>query len=192
MALTERQQEIVDLQKQGLKTDQIAAMLSITPNAVYQHIRRMRESKGETKPKATAKTQAAKKTGDVSATGTTSTTTTTMLPASKPLTPLQSLRLRRDEIEADIKSAKAEAEAAARAATKADEVLAKINARHAEELGRLDAAEAALKGTTATTAPPKLAAVADAAPEAAKSNGKGGRPTPKAIDAKKAEAPASA
>lgn len=171
--LTERQQQIVGLQKEGKTAPQIAEALSITTNAVYQQIRRMRG--GAAKPKAAKKSgpkSAGTKTTASSGTTGTANVTATPTPAPRPLTPLQSLRSRRDEISADIKEAQSERDAALRTYAKAQESLEKLSGRYAEELARLDAAEHALKGTSPE---PEAVAAPEPAPEpapaAAKANG---------------------
>lgn len=167
--LTERQQQIVGLQKEGKTAPQIAEALSITTNAVYQQIRRMRG--GAAKPKAAKKSgpkSAGTKTTASSGTTGTANVTATPTPTPRPLTPLQSLRSRRDEISADIKEAQSERDAALRTYAKAQESLEKLTGRYAEELARLDAAEHALKGTTPE---PEVVAAPEPAPAAAKANG---------------------
>ncbi len=154
MALSERQQEIKALIEQGNKVSAIATQLGITPNGVYQQLRRMRES-GDAPATSTKKTGAkTKTTAKANATSNTSTgttanvtvTTTGQAKALRPLTPLQAIRARRDEIMSDIKGAQAEQEAAQRALVKATEAVDKLAARHSEELGRINSAEAALTG----------------------------------------------
>lgn len=140
MALTKRQQEIVELQKQGKKPAEIGQALNISTNAVYQQIRRMRDgssAKAASRPR-TAKV-AEERPSDSSS---------DLRVATRAVTPLQALRARRDEIEADIKAALAARDAAQKTLDKAQGDLDRINTRNADELKRLEAAEAALKGTT--------------------------------------------
>lgn len=181
--LTERQQQIVDLQKEGKKAPEIATILGITPNGVYQQIRRMRDAKktGSTKS-AKPSTKPAKPTSTGTSTGTEQ-FALGQAKSLRPVTPLQSIRNRRDEIKAEIRSADAEREAAQRALAKAEEAATKLTDRYASELGNLDAAEAALKGTT-LAASPKPPARAAKSPQAstprpkgaAKNNGSGQAP----------------
>lgn len=147
MALTETQKKVAALVKEGKKPSEIATILDTSTNNVYQHLRRMRDAKGGAKPKAPAKGKTAAKKTPAAAKATPAVTATTgQMKALRPLTPLQSIRARRDEINADIKVFAAERDSAVRAADKAREALDKITARHVGELGSLDAAEAALTG----------------------------------------------
>lgn len=150
--LTERQQEIKSLIEQGKDANQIGAELGISPNAVYQHLRRMRQA-GSVKPKAAA--AAAKSTPK---SGRKSGGTSPAAPAAKPApapapeivvresTPLQAIRARRDEIKASVKDA-ADALVVANAALReAQAAYDKASGKHADELKMLDGAESALTG----------------------------------------------
>ncbi len=170
--LTERQQQIVDLQKEGKKAPEIAKILGITPNGVYQQIRRMRDAKSGA---STAK--AAKPSSSTGNAPTSVENITGTIKQARAVTPLQSIRNRRDEITAEIKSVQAEQDAAARALTKATDAATKIQERYEAELSNLMAAEAALKGE----APP---AKVPATPKPGKSAA-ASTPRPKAADAKK-------
>jgi hypothetical protein len=144
MALTDRQKQIADMQKQGKKAPEIAAALSITTNAVYQQLRRMRNGKSAPKTN-TGKKAPAPKAATPSTGSSTPSVTVTQKP-TRPLTPLQSIRGRRDEINGDIKAAAAERDSIARQLTKAQEAVDKVTQRYADELASLDGAEAALTG----------------------------------------------
>ncbi len=167
--LTARQTEIKGLIEQGMKAPQIAQQLGISPNAVYQNIRRMKDRSGSA-PKA-------KTSGDTTAKAAKPATPniTGQGRPTRPVTPLQSLRDRREEIKGEIKAAESERDTAQRAATKAQEAMDKLAARYADELTRLDAAEAALKGEAAPTkpqAPARTGKPAEAATPRPKSTGK--------------------
>lgn len=140
--LTPRQQEIKALMQDGKRVPEIAKKLKISENAVYQQLRRMRDTKPGAAPKASAaaKPKAARK--------------APAAPAPEPVvetvvresTPLQAVRARRAAIKAALQetgTAHAEAERAAKAAKEAHE---KAAAKHADELKQLDAAEGALVG----------------------------------------------
>lgn len=186
MALTERQQEIVDLQKEGKKPAEIAEQLGITTNAVYQNIRRARDQKS------------ARKSGGSTSNATAETTATTKsavaeaLPTAtpRPPTPLQSLRARRDEISADLKEAESERDTAAKIATRAQDNLDKLTNRYAEELKRLDAAEHALKGSVPNTT--SVTGTATAPPAPPKSNGSASKPSGRKTAAQAAKEKADA
>jgi biotin operon repressor len=155
MELTERQKEIKGLLQDGKTAKEIASDLNISDNAVYQAIRRMRSGganvstptgragrkNGGTKAKRGAKRQTAPapkqpeiEFGNVRA-----------------ITPLQSVRNRRSEIQAEVREAGhavAEAEGALRAAKSTAE---RIQARFKDELKSLDQAERALAPKRAAT-----------------------------------------
>lgn len=145
--LTDRQQQIKALMQEGKDPKQIAAQLKITPNAVYQQLRRMRDGRKSGGSKAGKSPAPAKST-----TATSPTTQTHVLgevKTARPVTPLQSIRNRRDEINAEIRAAQSERDAAQRALAKAEEAASKVSERYATELANLTAAEAALKGEAA-------------------------------------------
>lgn len=192
--LTPRQQEIVKLMDQGKTPTEVAKRLKITDNAVYQHLRRIRQVHGTPKAKANG----AKPTKATTKASTTKRTTTRRAsgrnlplppkpkpaaPAPQPqaarhMTPLQAIRARRDEIDGTLKEVRHEAERAAKAATTADEARKTAEARFKDELAQLEAAEAALTGTKAP---------------AAKKNGAGSKRAGKQAAAQAAEsAPAAA
>lgn len=193
MALTDRQQQISDMQKQGMKAPEIAAALSITTNAVYQQLRRMRTgtkttSAKKTTPKKTGAKSGPKSAGTAAAAASGQPASTPNITASvkpaRPLTPLQSLRGRRDEISADIKAAEQERDAAKRALDKAQEAVEKVSSRHKEELDRLDQAEAALTGKP-VAGPAKIEPAKTASPKPTGKPASAATPRPKASDAKK-------
>jgi DNA-binding CsgD family transcriptional regulator len=161
MALTERQQQIVDLQKQGKKAKEIGEALGISENAVYQQLRRIRKgsdangsASSQRASESTARRQSGGRRGSAAPTlqaatttgGTTSAGLTPTAPAPKPMTPLQSVRARRDEVSADLKAAEADVQQAERALEAARKQRDKIAERLRPELAALDAAEAALQG----------------------------------------------
>jgi DNA-binding CsgD family transcriptional regulator len=154
MALTERQQQIVDLQKEGKKADEIGKALGVSTNAVYQQIRRMRKDKpgrsraaaAKSAPKSAPKSSATATVSSSSVGVTESTNSSSTAAAPRTMTPLQAIRARRDEIRAALKATeqtRAEAERVLKAATEAHE---KATAKHTDELAALDAAESAIKG----------------------------------------------
>lgn len=144
--LTERQQEIKGLLEQGLSASAIAKKLNISTNAIYQQIRRIRAaggkvgtSNGGSKGKASGGRQSSR-------------TQAAAPPAPKPqaeqrvATPLQAIRARRSEIEAELKASASELLAANKAAEAAKEAHAKREQKHGVELTNLEAAERAVKG----------------------------------------------
>lgn len=182
-ALTDRQKQIKDLLEAGNKADAIAKKLKITPNAVYQQIRRMRNAGNAPKGVAQGKggrKSAGKKRAAAKPAATPSPAPAPVSTEPRLMTPLQALRARRDEIEARLKAAHAEVETHERAAAKARESAEKLTVRHNEELGQLDAAEAALKGEKPKPAPRKT------------SGKKGGGKASPAKPAQEAPAPAPA
>jgi hypothetical protein len=149
MELTERQKEIKGLLQDGKTAKEIASDLNISDNAVYQAIRRMRSGganvstptgragrkNGGTKAKRGAKRQAAPAAPKIPEMD---------LGTIRAITPLQSVRNRRSEIQAEVREAGhavAEAEGALRAAKSTAE---RIQARFKDELKSLDQAERAL------------------------------------------------
>lgn len=155
MALTDRQKEIKGLLEQGKKADEIAKKLKITPNAVYQQIRRMRNAGTNVKGTGTQARNVRRKSGRKSpakarpavATGNSGAQPVAGLAqAAAPTTPLQAIRMRRQAIEADIKAADASFKDATAEAEKRKLALDKLQERHGGELKNLDAAEAAVKG----------------------------------------------
>jgi DNA-binding CsgD family transcriptional regulator len=189
MALTERQEQIKGLLKQGKSAKQIAKSLKISENAVYQQIRRMRKA-GEnvgTKRATGTRASAAKKTGRQSARKRPSLEPT--LPqapgnipeppiAARPPTPLQSVRNRRAEIHADIKLAETEVTAAQRALDAAKAAHAKLKDRHGDELKSLDTAEKALAPKPVNKPQPQPASARRQRPSRAQSGGKTPEPSP--------------
>jgi biotin operon repressor len=156
MELTERQKEIKGLLQDGKTAKEIASDLNISDNAVYQAIRRMRSGganvstptgragrkNGGTKAKRGAKRQAAPAAPKIPEMD---------LGTIRAITPLQSVRNRRSEIQAEVREAGhavAEAEGALRAAKSTAE---RIQARFKDELKSLDQAERALAPKRAAT-----------------------------------------
>jgi hypothetical protein len=165
--LTPRQQEIKSLLDKGKSAKQIAKSLKISENAVHQHKRRMGITGNAAKPAATRSRSTTRRSGSgggsqrtrTRATGgrqSRSTPRPTPAPAAAPahVTPLQSVRHRRDEINHELRDVRTEHENAVKAAEKAAEVLAKAESRYADELKQLDAAEAALTGKAPEPAKP--------------------------------------
>jgi hypothetical protein len=149
MALTERQQQIVGLQKQGKKAKEIGAALGITENAVYQQIRRIRERSEGGTPRTTRRQSAPKATAPAAITSPPANgngTATPAAPAPKAFTPLQAIRARRDEITASVRELEAEVTQATKVLEKATVARDKAVEGNRVELAGLDAAEAALKG----------------------------------------------
>lgn len=138
--LTDRQQEIQVLLDQDKTPGEIAKALGITENAVYQHLRRMREKLGTTTPRRRSpQRQSTRKAAAPSA------------PTAEPrnMTPLQAIRARKAIIEHDLKAARTEVATAEKMLANAQEALAKREQTHADELRQLDNAEAALTGKPA-------------------------------------------
>lgn len=160
--LTPRQQEIKSLLDKGKSAKQIAKSLKISENAVHQHKRRMGIT--GSKPAASSSNRRSGSGGGskrtrTRATGGRQSRATQPRPAPAPaapahVTPLQSVRHRRDEINHELRDVRAEHEQAVKAAERAAEVLAKAEARYADELKQLDAAEAALTGKAPEPAKP--------------------------------------
>lgn len=168
MALTERQQEIVDLQKQGKSAPDIAKALGISTNAVYQQLRKAKQSGGSmtTGRKSAAKKPAAKPAAQ---------------PAAAPepkvqriATPLQAIRAQRDEVNAGLKDAERTYAEAEKALEAAKTTLVRLQEKVAPTLAQLDAAEAAIKGELSlpkAKAPAKAPAKKPAAKKPAATNG---------------------
>lgn len=152
MALTERQQQIVDLQKEGKKPDEIAKALGVSTNAIYQQIRRMRKDKGAkgrrrapSAPKPGRQSTAKEATVSI-APGSPSTSNSSTAAPPRPATPLQAIRARRDEIKGALREFEAAMKDAERAFKATTEAYDKALSKHTDELGALDAAESAIKG----------------------------------------------
>jgi DNA-binding CsgD family transcriptional regulator len=200
--LTDRQKEIKDLIEKGKKADEIGKTLGITTNAVYQQIRRMRGRSGgrsAAKPKASA-SKSGRKSGakPAAAAKPAATPAPTPAPAAKteprPMTPLQAVRARRDEVSAGLREAEAAVTAAQRTLKQAEESRDKVKAKVDPELAVLDAAEAALKGEApkaaakpkATTAAKPSSGAKPAAKSGTKASGsKGGSGSAKGTSAAK-------
>lgn len=167
--LTDRQKQIKRLLDQNKSAEQVAKSLKISTNAVYQQIRRMRAAghsvstpsgaggsagrqsarkgksakKGRTRPRLESSPPAPR-----------IPPTPAPAPAAKvPTTPLQSVRARRDEIQALVKEAEAGVTIAQRDLDNAKALAEKIAQRHADELKGLDKAEAALRPQQAPAKP---------------------------------------
>lgn len=155
--LTPRQTEVQALQRDGLKAPAIAEKLEISENAVYQHLRKIREAKGA-KP-AAAKSTTAKKSGRSSGAkpaakpaavaSTPPAPTPVPVAAPKQLTPLQAVRAHRESVTGDLKAAEQAVKDASTALDRAEAARDKIKARVQPQLDQLDAAEAALQGKLA-------------------------------------------
>lgn len=157
--LTDRQREIVTLLDQGKTPREAAEALDITENAVYQHIRRIRE--GGHKVTSASNAQGSRSRGR-------STARTRQAPATAPeapatatpaepraMTPLQAIRYRRATIEQETKAAHAQVLAAEKVLAQAREAAERVLAKHGEELDHLISAEAALTGKPAPKPPAK-------------------------------------
>ena len=166
--LTPRQQEIVDLQKQGNNAKQIAAKLGITENAVYQQLRRARKG-GAAKPKAknAGRKSAAKPAASQAPAATPAPAAANRQVKSEPrvMTPLQAIRARRNEVAEGLREAEAEVTAAEKALKQATEARDKIQAKVTPELTQLDNAEAALKAVQEAAPAPEAPAPAPVSPE---------------------------
>lgn len=194
MALTERQKEIKGLLKQGKTAKDIGQALSITENAVYQQIRRMRKAgenvgtqratgsrKASTRGRKVGR-QSSRKAPVLEPTATPPAVDPTPPIAARPATPLQSVRNRRAEINADLKLAETEVTAAEKAHETAKAAHAKLKDRHAVELKALDAAEKALAPKPANAAGPKPASERRQRPSRAKSGPKAPATSPDASE----------
>lgn len=137
--LTDRQQRIKDLFQEGKNAREIAKILKITPNGVYQQRRRIRDIEGGGSRSRTPGRQSSRRGG------TGSSALRPPAPTPRP-TPLQAIRHRRDEIRAQVKVAADNLADAERELKGAQEAHDKLQARHAEELKQLDKAESALTG----------------------------------------------
>lgn len=166
MALTERQQEIQDLVRQGKSAKEIAEALGISENAVYQHRRRIRSGGGST---GNARTQA-RSTGRQSSDSTPAADGDAPKPApQKAVTPERALRDEKTDLERQVKDFDADVVTAEKALESArqkrDAGVAKIN-------DRLNAVTAALAALTGNVTPaPAQPTEAPAAPVAAPENG---------------------
>lgn len=196
MALTDRQKQIKTALQAGKKADEIANELGITTNAVYQQIRRMRNAgtsvkagrksggkagrkSAATKPAVTPQNRA----GQAAA----------ATPEPRVATPLQAIRARRSEIEADVKEADSAFKEAAREAEKRKEALDKLTEKHTEELKRLDVAEQAVKGELPkAAAKPKSGGKSPAKPKSAPKATEGAQPPPQPVQEPQGEAQAPA
>lgn len=176
--LTPRQQQIKKLLDQGKKAKQIANQLGISENAVHQHKRRMKDA-GGSKP-ATATRSRAQSSGTKRTQSRTAATPRRPAPApakpaeARPVTPLQAVRHRRQEITHALKDVREEHEAAIKAVEHAREQREKAEARYADELNQLDAAERALTGELPAPTPGTLAEPIRTPAAPAKSAGKSG------------------
>lgn len=162
--LTDRQKQVHDLIEAGKKPPEIAKKLGISTNAVYQQIRRMRGA-----------SKSGRKSGSRRVRATPRPTPPAPRPAAEvrptAVTPLQSIRARRSEIDAEVKAARAGTQDAEKAAEKAREALAKTLERHKDEIKRLDGAEAALTGKPKAAAPRKRPSRAKGASAPQSTNG---------------------
>jgi hypothetical protein len=149
MALTERQQEIVNLQKQGKKASEIAQALGISTNAVYQQLRRMRGGKGGG---STAK--ATGKSGRQSARKTPAAPKPAPSPAPAPVAavdpgevdPTKLLRQRHTWLTSELKNGQREIEQIKKDAAKAVEAIEKAAEKHQAELTGVEGAIGVLSG----------------------------------------------
>lgn len=174
MALTARQKEIKGLQAEGLKPPEIAERLGVSPNAIYQQLARMRKSgKSGGSSKTNARKGGSKATQKPAAARPARPAAPAQAKPARPLTPLQAIRERRSEIEAEVKAATADLEAAEKALEKAREAHTTVTTRFDEELAHLNGAEAVLKGEMVAKSAPKAKgdAASKAKAESAKTNG---------------------
>lgn len=167
--LTPRQQEIKSLLDAGKTPVEIAKKLKITDNAVYQQLRRMREAgkggkavakrtparKSAAKPvkKATTAAKPIKpsrsrpRSTTRATSGNTATGTAKNVTVPSPavaMTPLESVRARREAIAAELAEVRQAHEAAVKVADEAKATRETAEGAYADELNQLDAAEAAL------------------------------------------------
>jgi hypothetical protein len=169
--LTPKQKQVKDLLDQGKTPAEVAKTLKVNVNSIYQHIRRMGAS-GATTKRAGAKRTTARKSTARKSTARKSTTrkpstrrsatrksTTrraprrpTPAPAPAPvaearaMTPLQAIRHRKSEIEAQITESARRVAEAEKVYNSEKDSHAKLEANRADELKQLTAAEAALSG----------------------------------------------
>jgi hypothetical protein len=167
MALTERQQEIVDLQKQGKKPSEIAEKLGISTNAVYQQIRRMRGGKGGAK----SGRQSARKAPATPTTAPTPAPAPAAAPDLSDLDPAKVLKARRQAIEAEIKANEAERTAIDKEQERVHKRTGDTIAKLKDELTRVEQTEGVLSGSLVAHAKPKPKAPA-AKKSGGQSNGK--------------------
>lgn len=167
MALTERQQEIQDLVRQGKSAKEIAQALGISENAVYQHRRRMRG--GQPAAKSTAGRQSTRQTASPAATSESRPTATAIV------TPERALRDEKTDLERQIKEFDAEVGAAQKAleqaTAKRDAGVAKITTRLTNVSTALDALSGNANGN-GKAAPQKPATDAQKPASGAKRTGK--------------------
>lgn len=161
--LTERQQEVQTLLDKGKTPNEIAKALKISPNAIYQQIRRIRKAQGKRRSTAQRSSTARRTSGRKSGSSRSSrsrpsrpaATPPTPQPniantvTQRPMTPLQAIRTRRSEIEAELAESGHHVQTAAKAVQVASERHDKLMTRYAAEQAQLEAAENALTGKTA-------------------------------------------
>ena len=166
--LTPRQKEIKALMDQGKTPTEVAKKLKISDNGVYQQLRRMRaaghsvggktataKSTSARKPAASkAKSSGSKRTTSGRSSARKSTparprATTPPIPSQPKLvamTPLDSIKARREQIDAELTETRENLDAATRAHEEAVKAHEDATSKYAAELSQLTAAEAALKG----------------------------------------------
>lgn len=153
MALTERQQTVKKLEAEGKTPDEIAKAMGITPNAVYQHLRRIRggnkTKSRRARPRASDSAVPARKLVGPARVAATHT---------PPMTPLAAIRARRQEIDRELREATNAHTQAVAAAEKAKAAAAALVEKHKDELKGLVRAEEALTGRPVIKAAPKRAA----------------------------------
>jgi hypothetical protein len=150
--LTERQQQVADLVKQGKKAKEIGNVLGISENAVYQQLRKIRAA-GGTRSTGQTRSSNARSTASRSR----SRAAAAPKPAADPIEPVvmpeDALSVRRRNIEAELKATKnrqTEADSTYKALTAECE---RATASLTAELERIKNAELALTGKLAPAAP---------------------------------------
>jgi IS30 family transposase len=184
--LTERQQEIKALLDDNKTPGEIATALGITENAVYQHIRRMRNNghKVGSKPRTVSRSRNSRSRN-------TGTPKPVLVPEQQVriATPLQAIRARKEVIEHELKAAEKSVLDAERALVGAREHSTAVNKRHQDELKSLDKAEELFRRPALTPAPKAPAKRASARRKAASKSA--AKPAAAKPDATAAQEPAA-
>lgn len=139
MALTERQQQIKALRDQDKSAREVAEVLGITVNGVYQQLRRMKAKGGAT--------TAVKKASGAKATKAPAPAVAPVEKTARAMTPLQAIRARKSEIEHELSESARGIAAAQSALTKATERHATVVAKREDELKQLVGAEGVITGS---------------------------------------------
>lgn len=139
-ALTPKQLEVQTLLKQGKKVPEIAKAMNITPNAVYTHVRGIRDATGRGVRKRTAARPVAPSQAKPPVFA-------TLAPR---VTPKAALSQRRGELESKIKEHDNSVKSAEAAAVKARKTAESETAKLRTELNHVIAAQRALSGDKGT------------------------------------------